>query len=488
VTLNLDISTPIRTPARYRELVMAIYGAPASTQESNWAEWKSQVDVGEKRWQAELSRQVLGMANRDPEVAAKWAGGCAFVVVGVSPGVLIGTVVHDTAKIEAWLTPYVGRTPNAPEWTPAYVEVDGKPVLILTVEPPQFGHPAWPCRKSYSPDRRTGEDTRPGVRDGAVYSRHKASTEEANSADIEMLSRRAAGSRRRIAGISLLLAPNCRAVSLDPNEDAITAWAGREREAMKPPPPPETPKVPANEMAESSLLATAKLVAELSEQMNKGLFFGRDARTPEEYRAEVEAYIANATKVLPSYIIRRAYERKLGRIALSVRNNTDDPIHKLRVELVIEPKGVMAFSQDVDVPDVALPKRPIMLGNATRSVFDGLGGIQLANYDRYLPSGARLIGRGVRIDNSNSARLTFEAIDLYPQETAELDEFYLLTSIDHTGATLIAQWNARAGDVSGVIRGTLEIEVDPKMPAIEELLAKDEKPAADHDDEAGEGS
>ena len=45
------------------------------------------------------------------------------------------------------------------------------------------------------------------LRDGAVYVRHKASTEEADSADIEMLTRRASGTRRRIAGVSVVLSP-----------------------------------------------------------------------------------------------------------------------------------------------------------------------------------------------------------------------------------------------------------------------------------------
>jgi hypothetical protein len=468
VTLDLDTSSPIRSLARQRELAMAIYTAPPSTQETNWLEWKGQVDVGEKRWQAELSRQILGMANRDPDVAAKWAGGCGFMVVGATPGDIVGTTVYDNAKIEAWLTPYIGRAPNAPEWAPAYVEVESKPVLILTVEPPQFGHPSWPCRKTYSPDPRTGEDVR-GIRDGAVFVRHKASTDEANSADIEMLSRRAAGRRHRIAGISLLLAPNCRAVSLDATEAVSNAWAERERRALQPPAPAPPPKVAVSEAAEASLEAATKILAELGAQMEKGLF-EREKRTRGDYQAEVDAYIAKATKVLPAVIVRRAYERKLGRVALSVRNETDDPIHKLQVELLIAAKDVMAFSEDADLPDVALPKRPIMLGKATHSILDALGSMQVANYGQYMSPAARAIGRRVRIDNSDSARLTFQAIDLYPQETAELDEFFLFTSIDHTGATLSAEWNARAGDMSGVIRGTLEIGVDPKVPTIDELF------------------
>jgi hypothetical protein len=472
VTLNLGTLSPLRSLARQRELVQAIYNAPSSTQETEWLEWKSRVDIGEKRWQAELSRQVLGMANREPAVAAKWVGGCGLIVVGVSPGELVGTRVYDTAEIEGWLTRYVGRAPNAPEWAPAYVEVDERPVLILTVEPPQVGQAGWPCRKTYSPDPRI-EDLRP-VRDGAVFVRHKASTEEATSADMDMLSRRAVGGHRRIAGISLLLAPDCRAVSLDVTEAASNAWAEREREALMPPTPPPPPQVVVSEAAEASLLAATKILAELGAQMDKGIF-ERDKRTPAAYQAEVDAYIAKATTRLAAVVVRKAYEQKLGRIDLSVRNETDDPIHKLQVELLIAAKGVSAFAEDGDLPQASLPRRPIMLGRDTRSVFDALsGGIRLPDYGRLVSPVIGPIVRGVRIDNSNSAHLIFRAVDLYPQETAPLVEFYVLTSIRHAGSTLSAEWTARAGDVSGVIRGTLEILVDPRARTIDELLAREQ--------------
>jgi len=101
VTLALDISNPVRSLACCRELVMAIYQAPASEQETNSIEWKGETDLGEKRWQAEMGRQVLGMANREPEAAGKVLGGCGYILLGVSPGEMPGTPVHDTAKIES---------------------------------------------------------------------------------------------------------------------------------------------------------------------------------------------------------------------------------------------------------------------------------------------------------------------------------------------------------------------------------------------------
>ena len=82
-----------------------------------------------------------------------------------------------------------------------------------------------------------------------------------------------------------------------------------------------------------------------------------------------------------------------------------------------------------------------------------------------------------------SSRLTFDALDLYAQETVPLDEFYLFSNASvYAGKTLTAEWTARARDVSGVLRGTLEIAVDTKVPAIDELLA-DPKEAEGEDDE-----
>ena len=485
VTLNLDISAPIRSLARQRELVMAIYSAPLSTQETNWVEWKSEVDLGEKRWQAQLSRQVLGMANRDPDVAAKAVDGSGFIVVGVHPGELVGTVVYDTAKIEAWLTPYVGPSPDAPQWAPAYVEVEGEQILLLTVERPNFGDRPWPCRKTYSTDRRTGQDQEVAVRDGRLYVRHQASTIEATSADQDMLARRAIGGRRRIGGISLVVGPSCRGIPIDLAEDAVAAWADRERRALEPVPPEHPRKWSAP--PGSSLEATAQRMAEMAEQANqvfaKSRLFIPDSRTAADYQKEVDAYISRATKVLRGVAIARAYGRKLGVITLSVHNNTDNPIHRLQVELLIDDPGIMAFAE-ADMPAGTLPKRPIMLGKATRSLLDSLGDIRLPNYGTSTPALHAL--RRVRIDNEHSARLTFDAIDLYAEEAAGLEEFFLVANPAYAGTTLTGQWSARASDISGVIRETIDVAVDPKAWTIEELLAEAAKPSADDEDEASD--
>ena len=321
-----------------------------------------------------------------------------------------------------------------------------------------------------------------------------------------MLSRRAAGARRRIGGVSVLLAPGSRAVAIDIGPDTVEAWAEREREALQPPPSP-LPKPAEGERRtikvsdlpkDSSLRTTAETLAGMSgaiEAAMKASAIGAgalgwesDRRTPEDYAKQVDGYIAKARKVLPSVLLKSAHARGLGRIRFLVRNNTDDPIHGLQVEVRIAAKGVMGLDED-EIPAKDLPARPVMLGKGGRNRFDYLGGVSLAGltpprYDYMTP--AMSIGRRVRIDNSNSVTLTFDPLDLYAEEEADLEEVWLFANPALAGTTLTAQWNARSRDASGVMRETLEIEVDPVVPPIDDLLAETEQPLDDEENEDDE--
>lgn len=88
----------------------------------------------------------------------------------------------------------------------------------------------------------------------------------------------------------------------------------------------------------------------------------------------------------------------------------------------------------------------------------------------------------MRIDNSGSVRLTFDALDLYPQETVDLTEVRLFTNPTLAGKTLAAEWSARSRDASGVMHGRLDIEVAATVPSLDELLKQLERPAAEGED------
>lgn len=151
-----------------------------------------------------------------------------------------------------------------------------------------------------------------------------------------------------------------------------------------------------------------------------------------------------------------------------IRNDTDDPIHKLQVQVHITADGVKAFDYG-DLPDVDLRKRPLMLGKGGRNLFasidaGALSALRVPDYGYLSGNVMPSLGRGVRIDNSGSVILTFDPVDLLPRESVDLAEVQLFTSVDHVGTALTAEWTARSLEASGVLPGTVEIPVDAHSP------------------------
>lgn len=540
MALPINTVTPIRTPSRYRELVEAIYHADKAEQETSSVEWKSEADLAEKRWQAALGRQVLGSANRDPEAAARMFGGCGYIVVGTSPGQVFGTEAHDAAKIEDWLSAYVGRPPNAPEWSPTYVEIEGKQVLILTVEAPKLEDPIWTCQREFRSAQDAGDGgSRRGkvvTRKGAIYVRRQASTVEAGPEEIAMLSRRLIAARRRVDGLSVTLLQGAAAQGVDLGEDKLDAWVETERRALVPPPAPPKAETdeelgarrrpvlePERERGQDAVVGEPGEEIEGSDAAQPGdpTEFGRgpgtglklgdllrgiteaqgaaagaasflyepDGRTREEYQAEVDRYLAKGRKRLISVLTRRLCDGGLGRVQVAITNETDDPLEDVRLELYISAASAVALYDD-DIPEAEMPARPVMLGKQRRERFGALSGmnympnIRMPSYDS---PGLRSVGRRIDIDNSGSARITYDVGHLYPREKNQLDAFFLVVAyhVDPTPiASLTAEWEAVTRNLSGVQSGALEIPVAPGVPTVDELLS--EQPGVDdeaHDDE-----
>jgi hypothetical protein len=367
---------------------------------------------------------------------------------------------------------------------------------VLSIEPPRWGDRIWTCHRTYQPDPKAPDyDPSVTLREGAIYVRHKASTEEHMAADLAMLQRRLLGSARRLNGVTVLLSQESKGQPIDATEETVAAWIQRERkECAPPPPPPPTagPTIPIEKLdPNSSLAKTARMIADLSKSAEamarvtesaRSLEFiaGKvrpDARTREQYQAEVDAYLEKAEKALPGVILKRAHERKLGLLAFSVRNETEQAIESLLLEVLVEEDGVWAVGEwDEELDKAEMPDRPIMLGKDTRSPFDGIG-VMRAPYIPHLgfdlPS---LPGRGpgLSIDNSGSTRLSFDDIDLYPEETVALPHVFLYANGVHAGKTLTAQWTARARNLTGVMRGSLEIPISSPAPTVADLLVEPE--------------
>jgi hypothetical protein len=167
-------------------LVEAVLNA-SENDESDWIEWKSGLDLRGKETQGTLARHILGMANRRPEHAARYAAGCGYIIVGAEPGRCAGVAEVDPAVLSQGMHPYLGA--EGPGWAAQYVNRDGVSVLVVSVEPPRPGNRIFTLRKEF-----------PKYLAGTVFVRRQGSTGQAGPDDIRALEDRfAAGAAEAVA-------------------------------------------------------------------------------------------------------------------------------------------------------------------------------------------------------------------------------------------------------------------------------------------------
>jgi hypothetical protein len=445
--LDIDFSRPLRTPHERRSLVEAVRSAASPEPELDFIEWKGEVDLGAKRWKFEIARQVLGFANRQPEVAARTFGGCAYLLMGVEPGNVCGVVPVDPADLEEVVASCIG--PEGPQWDPHYEELDEATVLVVTVEPPRAGD---------SPYRLQREINLPGDDGGGVhylsgetFIRRKGQTRRANARELELLDQRLLA-RGMGAGLldvhvrlldePLIIAP------LDLSDSARRQWLASE---------------------ERFLLSPLQQLEEASPEQ-KATFIDADERSPDDYRREVERYLATAGESLLDEIRRRALKRGIGALRLEVANNTEHNFTDVAVDLTLDYNGLIAAFDDDDLPEEdvsSFPKRPAMWGRRRRG---GLSILRSPSIFQGLPapylSGITSPSRGW-VDNSASARIRFAATDLRPMHAYTLGPVSILVEKSHAGEELVGTWVATAKNVSGVARGELLFPVaeDPLAPS-----------------------
>lgn len=97
-----DFTTLARRPRERLAIVEHVRDTP-TLEEADYLEWKSAYDLSTKTGAVAIARQLIGMANRDPEHAERPAEGSAYVLIGVEPGRVCGVGHWDAAYIGNWL-------------------------------------------------------------------------------------------------------------------------------------------------------------------------------------------------------------------------------------------------------------------------------------------------------------------------------------------------------------------------------------------------
>ncbi|MEV7394597.1 hypothetical protein [Streptomyces sp. NPDC091215] len=149
MTLNFDTDQPVVGLSRQRALIQAVLGA-SSADETRWLEWKSRLDVSRAEGPFAVSKAILGFANMMPDVAAQWAGGHAYLPIGVEEEALHGVATHDIEKVDAWLRRYIGEFDR---YRFTYVPFDTgegtRRIMLVDVFPPRWGDSIHTLRKNY---------------------------------------------------------------------------------------------------------------------------------------------------------------------------------------------------------------------------------------------------------------------------------------------------------------------------------------------------
>lgn len=161
-------------------------------QESHWLEWKSDVDLSQRDWQARVAKFILGASNRPPASALREQDGYAYMALGAEPGRLVGTPVIDPAAVDAGLRRFLGST--GPTFNLAYPPIGGVTVGVVTVHPAVAG-----ARPHLSYGSLSNQKGKPVIHNGRIYVRRLGSTEEATAPEVDdMLLERV--SARSVAG------------------------------------------------------------------------------------------------------------------------------------------------------------------------------------------------------------------------------------------------------------------------------------------------
>ena len=423
MALVLDTSRDFRSVEELTQLVKAISEAPPDESEPDWLEWKREGDLKDRKWHARIAKAIAGFANRDPAVASRQAGGCAYLVIGAEPENVAGIKPVDNAELNAGVSRFVR---SSVRWNPQYVGFKGQQVLVITVEPPNYGDPITAILTEYG----TGGRKSRVVGEGDVFVRYSGSTGRATQDDYDMLVQRYAAVREQLTGITVDAIGTVSAVPVAYGTEEIEAWCLRRKESF-----PQPILWPGGAILGTPL----------------------DDRSISEYMAEVDAYIYEAASLLPQAAHAVAIDdRGAPGMALRLTNGTERNFRAVRVQVVVE-GDVFAYLS-------AEEARPFMPGPPRQ--WGTLPGPRIVRPPLPLTTETFLSSieesSDPYIDNSNPTTIVFPDVDLRPSESVKLYPIHLVTAGVLARTALFAKWSATSSSADSVALGEFPIEVSPE--------------------------
>jgi hypothetical protein len=421
--LNVDLTRAARSHAERLALVQAVAAAPAHEPETDWIEWKSALDVSSTEGSFAIARGILGFGNRDPAFAARFARGCAYFLVGVEAGAVVGVTPHDSADIEQWLGRYIA--PHEPQWSVDYI-VAGQAVMLITVEAPQWGDDIFTLQRGFDKTKAA-----------SVFVRLNGKTDFATVQDMRRLTERAKRSDLRLnVAVDWRDSPTLKALALP--EAEARQWAARERERLDPRELPVT-----NRAGGYGLMQ-------------------RETRKPAEFTAEVQRYLPTAPARFRLLAQKAAVETGLAKVELVLENHTDLNFAQTQVTLRLPADVSAHFDGDELAEELDQCDPPLPWGKHTIDRVIALKPLH-ALVERLRPDG-RAISR-----DEHELVVTLPALDVRPGTRHELTAIALVIPESYVGRTLEVAWRATSTGAAGDVSGTLETVIGTAV-AVAEVL------------------
>lgn len=404
-----------------------------------------------KRSAVVLTRAILGMANRMPDLAEKHLSGAGVIFVGISGQTLVGAEDVDGAVLRDAIQPYVGE--DGPRWDYQFIDHPDGRIMAIVVDPPQWGDRAHPCQKDY-----TDDETKLAVRDGDVFVRVPGKTRPASSYDLSQLDVRRSKAPHTGAQLRVSYAGMFDRTSRANVEELISDIADSQADMLFDSAPNQT-----SASIYSPLFKTAMLAED---------------RTPDQFRAEVEEWrdeCREATARVATEFLRHTLEHG----SFEVTNESDRYLENVRVQVTLPPEVEVLIASDTNYCDHGgqfdalqlLPDRPAKYDRWSPHRLDMLSNLVMP---RVPSTTVTKRTRNVHIEQADDGCvLSWFVGDLPSRAQVKVGEQFAVfisenlrahhhgaTSGDHPGmATHISgQWQVTARGVHHVFEGDLTLE------------------------------
>jgi len=456
VTIQVPTDAVLRGTAALRQLVEAVVAADEHD-EADWIEWKGTLDLTAKEGCFHVARAVLGLANRLPERAAPTCEGLGYVIVGAEPGTLHGLATVDPARLDQVIEHYLGGA-DGPAFTPAYVAIDGKTVLVVTIEAPMPGDPIRTLRRQLDK-----------YLDGTIFVRKHGRTVIADAADIDALQRRLTdGPARTRPDLTVSVVGDVPLSWFDPAavRPLIDAWtagraeklmeAARETERRRQAARAKPSTGPAAAGTLPALAALAETQAAIQRMAMASVAWGSspDRRTLDEYESEVDEWRGELVEVATRGFPGRYTRAGRGVVRVQVENLGSRFLPDVEVEVRFEGDIVRGFHKEPEWIDY--PARPREFGKAqpTHDLASLLGGSMV---QPYIPDLGGIRRNTWVEDGSLKVRWTVGDLRQHGKDTS--DEVYVFLFARPEDGMLHGTWRATLRDLDGVLDGTVEVPV-----------------------------